>query len=467
LLRSLALDSTYPTIDQDPFDRAGQEELRYGFTVACRRSLACSAQAPGSPLARIARLDAALDARPLSGPALLPDGRSVRVTMSGPDIWTLLAAAGSDYGPYRNLDAAARAYLDRGDAVPLLRLDAWTTYGLAAGYGYRVDSKGLTIADGCTVYTNAFDMRAPVTQRRLQYARAVAALGPSFGYPLSNRDVFAARSQIDRPGSGMADNCLEWPAPLVDDPIVTKKPPLVPAALRVLILSGDLDANTSPGDNRQAAAALGGSVFFVTLPNENHVSSLFDPYDCPSAMVRAFVRNPGPVDTSCTARIPEVRAAGVFPLALRDQTPATPQAGNAADADALRLAAVAVEAIGDAIQGASYARGSYAPNCGSGFCGPGLRGGTFVASSDLQRIGLRRYRYAGDSAVSATVAIAGGLFPGAPGFVSARNVTARMQDGSVAIAFDVQYDQRRVHALATISGRTSRGARIRATVPAP
>jgi hypothetical protein len=310
-------------------------------------------------------------------------------------------------------------------------------------------------------------MRASIPERRLQYAQAVAALGPFFGYPLSNRDVFASTPQIDRPGSGQADNCVEWPAPVHDDPIVSKQPPLVPPSLHVLILSGDLDENTSPGNNRQAAAELGPSVFLVTLPNSIHVSSLLDPFDCPSAIVRAFVQNPGPVDTSCGARIPEVRSVGVFPLTLPDQPPATPLAGNTADRDELRLAAIAVEAIGDAIQGANDAYAGYRPNCGSGYCGPGLRGGTFDASNGLHRIDLQRYAYASDSTVSGTVSIAAALLPGDPGTVSARNVAASSRNGSIAISLDVRYDERKVHALAAISGRTAHGGRIRATIPAP
>ena len=63
LLRSVVLDSTYPTIDQDPFDRAGLAEIRFGFNAVCERSLACSAQAPGSSIDRLHRLADALDRR--------------------------------------------------------------------------------------------------------------------------------------------------------------------------------------------------------------------------------------------------------------------------------------------------------------------------------------------------------------------------------------------------------------------
>ncbi len=460
LLRSLVLDSTYPTVHQDPFDRAGQAEIRFGFRVVCRRSLACSADTTGSPLARLAHLDAALDARPLTGIALTPEGRPVRTRMKGPDIWTLLSSAGDDFGPYRNIDAATRAYLGHGDPVPLLRLDNWTTYGPAfTGYGYREFSEGMYVADICTVYKQPFDIHSPLLERDAQYARAVAALPASFGFPLLNADVFSSPAE-------WYNNCVGWPAPTIVDPIIRKQPPLVPPTLPVLILSGDLDETTSPGDNRQAAAALGPSVFFVDLPNEIHASALLDPLDCPSAIVVEFVRTPGPVDTSCRARIPEVRTVGVFPLRLADQPPAQARAGNMATADDLRLTAIAVEAVGDAIQAATYAYNGYRPNCGSGYCGPGLRGGAFRASGNLKRIDLERYAYSTDTQVSGSISIADARWPWAPGIVTVSNVMAHSA-GGLRVEINTTYDERVPQEIATIGGRASDGRRIEATLPAP
>ena len=462
MLRSVVLDSTYPTIHQDPFDKAGQAEIRFGFTVVCARSLACSTQAPpGSPLTRIAALDAALDAHPLDGQTFTPVGTPVRVHMSGPDIWTLLSVAGDDFGPYRNLDAAIRAYLGRSDAAPLLRLDDWTVYGPAfAGYGYKEYSEGMYIADICTVYRNPFGMDHPLLERRMEYARAVAALEPFFGYPLLNADVFASPAE-------WYNNCITWPAPEQHDPIVTTQPPIVPKTLPVMILSGDLDETTSPGDNEQAADALGPSVTFVSLPNSIHAPALLDPYHCASAIVQNFIRKPAHVGTACTVNIPEVRTVGVFPLTLKDQPPATALIGNTGNEEDLRLAALAVGAVGDTIQAATYAYYGYAANCGNDYCGTGLRGGTYRASPGLDRIALKGIAYSNDTRVSGGVAVGDAFLPGDPGIVRVQNLQARTADGRVRISLDVVYDQREPHALATISGVTSRGERIRARVPAP
>ncbi len=460
-VRSLVLDSTYPTIHQDPFDTAGQDEIRFGFDAVCRRSHACHAVAPGHSTDRIHALALALDEHPLVTDAMTPLGKSVRVRIAGPDIETLLAIAGDDLGPYRDLDASARAYLERGDGAPLARLFVWSVVGGPAflSYDYREFSEGMYIADVCTVYRNPFRMDMPVPERHVEYAENIADLPRDFGYPVGNTDVF------NSPTEGY-DSCITWPAPVHRDPIITQKPPIVPATLPVLIISGDLDETTSPGDARQAAAALGPSVQFASLPNQIHVPALGDPFNCASAIVLDFVRHPGPVDTSCGAALPEVRTVGVFPLTSAEQPPAVALPGNTADAAELRLAALALQSVGDAIQGARYAYNGFFPNCGNGYCGPGLRGGRFSAGGNLRAVTLEDYAFADDAAVSGSVGISGALLPEYPGFVRA-HVSARDNAGATRVRIDIEYDERARAALAEISGVASDGRKIIAVYPAP
>ncbi|HTA39221.1 MAG TPA: alpha/beta fold hydrolase [Candidatus Acidoferrales bacterium] len=459
LLNSVVLDSTYPTIDQDPFDRAGLAEIRFGFNAVCERSLACSAVAPGSAIDRLHRLAVALDRRPLVTDAYAPDGRKVHVRIAAPDLYELTGSAGDDYGPYRNLDAAARAYLERGDAIPLARLFVWTTYfPQASAYGVTEFSMGLEMADSCTVYTNPFDINAPIGKRRAQYVRAVAALPPWVAYPLSISDLVHSPEEA-------YDECLTWPAPAQVDPIVTKQPPIVPPRLPILIVSGDLDETTSPGDARRAAGALGRNVVFASLPNEIHVPALDDPYDCAAAIVVAFVAHPGPANTQCGASIPEVRTVGTFPMTLADQPPASPRPGNAATSHELALAALAVEAIGDTRQASLYNYEAYYPNCGADYCGPGLRGGRYSATYRIERVTLSNVIYAAGTNVSGTFAVNGALAPGYPGAIYAV-VDAAGADGT-RIKVTVHYDERVPRALATIRGQTRDGRRIAATFPAP
>ncbi|MBV8489515.1 MAG: alpha/beta hydrolase, partial [Candidatus Eremiobacteraeota bacterium] len=461
MLRTLMLDSTYPTIRQDPFDRLGQDEIRFGFSAVCARSLDCSAAALGSPLSRLALLAARLDRAPLTGTTQTPDGTSVGVRIAGPEVWALLRSAGDEPGPYRNMDAAGRAYLYAGDPAPLLRLYAWTFYGPANVLeSYREFSVGMYIADTCTVYLNPFDIKSSIPQRRAQYANAIAALPASYAYPVPNRDVFASPVES-------YDNCITWPAPVHNDPIVTKGPPLVPSTLPVLALSGDLDTESSPGDTRQAAAALGPSVTFVSLPNEIHIPVLLDPFNCASAIVVGFVQHPGTANIACTARIPEVRTVGVFPLHLSDQPPATARPGNIASTDDLRLAAIAVEALGDALMGAATVYADYGANCRSGYCGLGLRGGSFRASSNLSQIELRNVAYSADTVANGGATVSSARFPSDPGYVHAASISARTADGRHRISVDVRYDGRAPRALASIVGTAENGAALRATVPAP
>ena len=461
LLRTLILDSTYKTIHQDPFDVAGQAAIRFGFSAVCARSLACSSETIGSPLTRLAALAVKLDRSPLTGSAQTPGGRTERARIAGPDLWTLLRYAGDNPGTYRSLDAAGRAYLYAGDALPLLRLYVWTIYGPLFSYlDYHQFSEGMHVADVCTVIVSPFDLQSPIARRRMQYAAAIAALPPSYAYPVPNRDVFAS------PGQEYGD-CITWPAPVHDDPIITKKPPLLPTALPVLALSGDLDTETAPGDGREAAALLGPSVTFVTLPNEVHIPALNDPFDCASAIVVGFVQHPGGANIACTRRIPELRTVGVFPLHLGDQPPATARLGNAAGADDLRLAAIAVAALGDALQSATYLYRDGLPNCGANYCGLGLRRGTIRASRDLTQIELRDVAYSIDTLVRGSAGVTGARYPSAPGFVYAPHLFARTSDGRHAITIAVRYDGLAPQALASIDGKTAAGAILRATVPAP
>lgn len=125
---------------------------------------------------------------------------------------------------YRDLDAAARAYFD-GDNAPLLRLFAENN--LSAGYrqpGGRA---------------------APPDERAAQDRDAIArkeANDPDI-YALFTIDEFRKMS-ID---VSVLDLCVKWPVPSKAHPPQHSIPPgaTFPSA-PVLVLSGELDALTSP-----------------------------------------------------------------------------------------------------------------------------------------------------------------------------------------------------------------------------
>jgi hypothetical protein len=128
------------------------------------------------------------------------------------------------------------------------------------------------------------------------------------------------------------------------------------------------------------------------------------------------------------------------------------------------LAALAVEAIGDTRQASLYNYEAYYPNCGAGYCGPGLRGGSFVANGAIDRVTLNKIEYASDTLLSGEFTLSGALGPGYPGAVDARVVAT---GPGLWMKLAVRYDERLPRALATVTGQTRDGRRIAATFFAP
>ncbi len=451
-VRSLILEGAYP-LDQSVFDPAQGDEIRSAFAVVCTRSIACSSAAPGSSLARIRRLARRLE----SGPLKIRSN-----TYDESDLVSILQGAGetAPMVEYRELDAAARAWLDHGDAVPLARLFgredvAGESPGTPATY-----SAGMQTADECTVYENPFDLRSPFADRVRQYHTATAVLPPASFDPISK-----ARELADPPFD--FDQCLRWPAPAHEPPLAVTVP-LVPNTLPVLIVSGELDTVTSPGDAARARAELGPSARLVTIRNMSHGTALADPFHCAQEAVRVFIVAPrAAIDTSCTTRIPEVRSVGVFPFELADEPRAMALPGDRAAPAEARLAAVAVAAAGDALQSARFVGyNGRACNGGYDYCGAGLRGGTFTAVEDLSSVVLKNYAYSRDTIVSGNVSIDDSPMWGGASTVTA-HLRARTNDRKLSLNIVARWDERIPRARASIDGQTGDGRPIREEMPAP
>src|SRR5918999_1163990 len=269
LLRSLTLDATWPVLGTDPFYISTIEAARVAFDLACRRSVACALAAPGSSMARIGALAERLRRAPVAGQTREPGSAPSRWRVDVGILIALVNNAGSDAGVYRELDAAARAVLERRDNVPLLRLAAKSLYTDDGG-PVREWSAGQYSAVYCTDYPQAFDMRAPVAVRQAQYEAATDGLAD---------DTFAPFTVEEWTTSPVAefDDCLHWPAPVRNDPPITQRPPLVPPTLPVLVLSGGLDTLTTWTDGAIVAEQLGPSARWVKVENTIHVTALADP----------------------------------------------------------------------------------------------------------------------------------------------------------------------------------------------
>lgn len=451
-VHELILEGAYP-LDQTVFDPAQWDEIRVAFPMVCARSVACSTAAPGSSLTRIRRLARRLASAPLKVRSNTYDDSDLESVLSG-------AGQTAPKIEYRELDAAARAWLDHGDAVPLTRL--FEREGLAgeSPSAPATYSAGMQTADECTVYRAPFDMRSPFPERLRQYHAAVAALLPASFDPIP-KDQELANPPFE------FDQCLRWPAPHHHPPLAVTIP-VVPPTLPVLIVSGELDTITSPGDAARARAELGPSARLVTIPNMSHGTALGDPFDCAKEIVRAFIAAPQAApDTSCTARIPEVRSVGVFPLVLADEPRAKARAGDRATPSEARLTALAIAAAGDALQSARFvAYNGHSCYDDSAYCGSGLRGGTFTARWDLNSVVLHDDAYSRDTSVSGQISVDDSPIFGGASAITAR-LRARTKDRKMAVDIVARWDERVVRAQATIDGRTRDGRPIHEVVPAP
>ncbi len=366
------------------------------------------------------------------------------------------------YGPliFRELDAAARAYLDppsgQPDSAPLLRMMAEDWVASASG-GPDVStasySAGLFVAVSCTDYPQLYDMTAAPDIRAQHLESAILAeqeQHPDVYAPFTIAEFRAA--PLD---TSVLDLCLPWPVPTAKHPPGQPVPPGAEfTKAPVLVLSGELDSVTAPKQGALAAALFQNAKQFL-IANSFHVTALGDEDNCALAMVRHFVETLDPGDTSCTHHIAEARTLPKFATAVSQLDPATPLPGNHGSHDDLQTAAAAAFTAGDAIA-------RYFVNV-SGL-GVGLRGGTFREESigplgSVERFHLNGLCWTADLAASGNVDW---------NFVTGE-ITARLSvedSNGVKGRLNMSWFDRQPQATATISGKIG-SRKIAATMPAP
>jgi pimeloyl-ACP methyl ester carboxylesterase len=437
-LRSLVLDSAYPVTGGSPWYAAEAPAVRDAFDGACTHSLTCR-DLPGTSMQRIGRLLAALRAHGRDG-------------LTPADLAFVMYAAGLDIAAYRELDASARAYLDRRDDAPLVRLVRENASGdERAGGPATVYSRGLWAAASCQDNPQAYDMRNAPAVRAQEWARARERKrrdDPAIYAPFSIDELLAIP-----PDFSYLPACLGWPVASRFHPPGEPVPPGTRfPAVPALVLTGELDTITPRGE-ATAAAALFPAATHLFFANSGHVVAEGDVHDCASRIVRRFIATLAPGDAACARTIPEVRTVPAFALHARDVAPASPLPGNEASLAELRAVAAAVETVGDALarplivdgrKGSGLRGGSYAYTAGPAAYRFSLDGSRWVR--DVAVSGTATAKYAGDGAVRARLSFAG---PGATG-------------GTV----DVRWDALTRHAFATISGHAD-GRTVAASMPAP
>ena len=452
LLRSVTLDSTYQVLGLDPWYTTTVVTARRAFAQACQRSAACAAATRGGQAwARIGALLRRLARAPVSGRTTTVDGTPGRLTVTPLTLVNLVNNAGFDPVVDQDLDAAGRALLRRGDAAPLLRLAA-----LSLGYDDTNEplpgfSDGLYFAVSCTDYVQLFDRSAPPAVRHRQYQAALRREPAGTFAPFSVTQ-WTSMDQYTEAYSG----CLDWPTPTRLVPPITRRPPLVPARLPVLILSGSLDSLTPRLDGATLVARqMGPSARLVTLANLTHVTEQDGDSACAMSIYQRFVRDPGHLqqqNTSCAGNVAPIHTVGSYPQRLRDAVPATPLPGNRAGRQALRAATVALASVGEEVSRWPLLSDDH---------DLGLRGGriTFSGGTDL-RITLHRVHWVSNATIDGRA-----VWDQSSGWVTAR--LTMHPDGAAPVSVTGRWlafgNQKQVAVVHGMQG----GRRLAATCPAP
>jgi hypothetical protein len=369
------------------------------------------------------------------------DGATVEISADPSSLLSLVLSAATDWTVYRELDAAAAAWLD-GDQAPLVRLLAHDPV-LLSDDSLAVYSAGVGIAATCSDYPVVFDPDASMAERLASIEAAISAEAreqPQAFAPWTPAEWRASTANE-------LDECATWPAPDDGEPPAGSNPrfPDIPT----LVLAGDLDSLTPPAEGA-AAAALFPEASFVLVANSGHVTALDDGWGCASVIVADFVDSREPVDTSCAALIPPVRPVERFARQAVDATEATAQPGDASTSVDRQVTTLAVSQVGDAL--AQWA-------VMSGVDGRGLRGGTFtIDDGEAVTLEFEGARFSDDVAVDGTA-----VWDRSTGEVEADlEVTGPNGRGSLTVAWDDSVPDAVASARGTLGGRT-----VSVTLPAP
>ena len=432
-VRSIVLDGAYQVIGGSPWYPSTGPTLREAFNLACSRSRACN-DLDGSSLGRIERLLAKL--RRENG----------HITPTG--VAFAMDTAGLDPLAFRDLDAAARAYVDAHDAAPVGRLvdEAYAEEEGAGGHA-RSYSQGLFAAASCSDNPQVYDMRLPPPQRRRAWQAALdekRAADPELYAPFTIDEFIAI--PIDY---AYVPLCTTWPVASkyhrAGEPVPPNtRFPDVP----VLVLNGDLDTITTPREGEKAAKLFANATQ-VIVANTGHVTALDDYNGCAAKIVRLFTET-GKVDAGCAARVPALHLVPSFSRRLDEVRAAVPLSGNQAPVKELRAGADAVLAAADVLA-RSYEFSLH--------LGAGLRGGTFSAAfaNAIDRVTLTRVRWTIDLGVSGRAD-----YDARSASARAHLILSGASDGTLDTAWPTVGN----NGDATLQG-TLDGYRLRATMPAP
>lgn len=447
-LRSLVLDGAYPLERPDyAWYLSYAPAMRDKFNISCERAPACRA-IPGSSIEHIVPALRLLRERPFEARVRYGDDQVMTFTADAAQLAITMFAGYPANATLREVDAAARAFV-AGDRLPLLRLMAETrlsTPSVDPTHSVVEFSAGLEVAVLCQDPPQIFDLRLPPAQRRTQRDRLIAArkrTAPDTYAPFTIDEY--RRMPLDY---SYLDQCLEWPSTSAA-PLVSGAPPYPPVP--VLVVSGELDSNTTVADGA-AAAAHYGHARHIVIANSFHVNALPGARsECAAALVRRFMDTLAVGDASCAAAVPPVRLVPRFARSSSELPAAVASPGNMAGDDALHVVTAVLLGCADVIVRArEYGAGR----------GVGLRGGHFVAAAagEGYRITLEQLRWTQDVTVSGQLD-----WPGRKGAVRGRlTLRAEHVDGTLEVSWPEGVGDARATAHGTLGGRA-----VVAEAPAP
>ncbi len=244
-VRSVILSGAYP-VNFDPWGRQSARALSRAIGLVCARSGECTGKAVLDDLAALA---ARLRREPTVA-EIRYEGKKYRVRVDERQLADAVynAYSGSaDPSQQRAVLRAATA-AGQGDLRPTKQLVTRNLVALAAVFDARIGpfySLSSALATTCHDYPRVYDYADGPATRRRDFDRTLSRVRPEPFAPFSPQ-AWATRT------TGEIDFCLNWP----EDPAA--EPPFLPGAplpdVPVLVLSGDLDANTPSASGRLAAA---------------------------------------------------------------------------------------------------------------------------------------------------------------------------------------------------------------------
>jgi pimeloyl-ACP methyl ester carboxylesterase len=372
-VRSAVLSGAYP-IAFDTFGRDRLSGALRAIGLICSRTRSCDGRVVMRDLARVA---ARLRRHPV--PISVRTGaRSFRARLDEATLATIVYADGKEARSAALPSALASAAA--GDLAQLKRLAVEVKRDLAGLMLNEAFSAPAAAAVMCHDYPTAYRNADPVPARRAALARALRALGPAAFGPFSAAGWTSA-------GFEGGDLCIRWPRDrTAGSPVARRALPDVP----VLVLGGDLDANTPTIAGRQAAAQFRRGIY-AEIANSGHTPS---GDACGLGLAIGFVETLRANARACTRTGTPPQVPGRAPLRAAQLAPARADA----PAEVLRALGLVGATVEDLVDQFGPIRGWGAAD--------GLRGGFYALSATVPGAAeLTGVQVVRDARVSGTLAL--------------------------------------------------------------